>query len=278
MIANRIGVVALGALLASGVLAATAKGPAVAIKMPTSTHSQMTATGFGDLLAVDLIQPIGKSCNGQAVEWMRRNDVKQEIARQQGRAFDPKTRVATGQLVQPDIFVESSLRGDSQNFAYTLVAVDARTGEVIAQEQVSGKAESFFESTEPAMQRLVNKMCDRKFGYIMDGIMDEATIKGTICGPLDRPFTATSPEVAGKWNFTPASANAGSFKYTAQNVGGVTGKGSGTYTIVPSANGAAEIRLKGTGSVQSPLGTFSAPITESIKLTPARTCGRIGSQ
>jgi hypothetical protein len=278
MIAQRIVVLALSACMASGALAGAAEGPNVAVKMPTSTHPELKAGGFGDLLAVDLIEPIEKSCNGKAVEWMRRKDVLREIELQQGPEFDPKTRVATGQLLQPDIFIESSLRGDSASFEYTLVAVDAITGDVITQERVSGKIDDFFKSTEPAMQRLVNKMCDRKAGYIMEGVMDEATIKGTICGPLDRPFTATSPEVAGTWNFTPAGSNSGSFKYTAQNVGGAKGMGSGTYTIVPGANGAAAIRLKGTGSVQSPFGTFSAPITESIKLTPAKTCGRIGSK
>lgn len=277
MFAQGFVVLALGAFLASGALAAAVKGPAVAVKMPTSTHPEMTAAGFGALLAVDLIQPLEKSCNGQAIEWMRRKDVEREIAMQQGPVFDPKTGVATGQLAQPDIFIESSLSGESQSFEYTLVAVDAKTGDVIAREQVSGKADAFFESTAPAVQRLVDKMCDQKPGYIMEGVMDDATIKGTICGPLDKPFTATSPEVAGKWNFTPANPNAGSFKYAAQNIGGVKGMGSGTYTIVRGASGAAEIRLKGTGSVQSPLGTFSAPITESIKLTPAKTCGRIGS-
>lgn len=278
MIAQRIGALALGAFLAAGALAAPAKGPIVAVKHTVSTHPEMPGSGLADLVNVDLIQPVEKTCNGQVTEWMRRKDVEREIELQQRPEFDPKTRVKPGQLLQPDIFIESSLSGDSQSFAYTLVAVDAKTGDVIAREQVSGKSDAFFESTAPAVQRLVKKMCDQKPGYIMEGAMDEATIKGTICGPLDKPFTASSPEVAGKWNFTPASASAGSFKYAAQNVGGVTGKGSGTYTIVAGAGGAAEIRLKGTGSVQSPLGTFSAPITESIKLTPAKTCGRIGSE
>jgi hypothetical protein len=104
------------------------------------------------------------------------------------------------------------------------------------------------------------------------GRMDDATVQGLICGDLARPFGAVSPEVEGSWSFVPRSASAGSFTYKARNVGGVPGSGSGTYVITRDAQGGGRIKLDGTGSIHSPVGTFSATIYETLTLTPAPGC------
>jgi len=97
-------------------------------------------------------------------------------------------------------------------------------------------------------------------------------------GSLGKPFTAVSPEVAGTWKFTPKSQSAGTFSYEAKNIGGATGTGSGTYVLSPTPQGGGKIKLAGTGSIHSPVGDFSAAITESISLTPLRSCGRVGTE
>lgn len=109
-------------------------------------------------------------------------------------------------------------------------------------------------------------------GLRISGRMDDATVQGLVCGDLARPFAAVSPEVEGTWSFVPRSATAGSFTYKARNVGGIPGSGLGTYVITRDANGGGRIKLDGTGSVHSPVGTFSATIYETLTLTPATGC------
>lgn len=109
-------------------------------------------------------------------------------------------------------------------------------------------------------------------GLRISGRMDDATVQGLVCGDLARPFAAVSPEVEGTWSFVPKSATAGSFTYKARNVGGIPGSGLGTYVITRDANGGGRIKLDGTGSVHSPVGTFSATIYETLTLTPATGC------
>ncbi len=109
-------------------------------------------------------------------------------------------------------------------------------------------------------------------GLRISGRMDDATVQGLVCGDLAKPFAAVSPEVEGTWSFVPKSATAGSFTYRARNVGGIPGSGLGTYVITRDANGGGRIKLDGTGSVHSPVGTFSATIYETLTLTPATGC------
>lgn len=109
-------------------------------------------------------------------------------------------------------------------------------------------------------------------GLRISGRMDDATVQGLVCGDLARPFAAVSPEVEGSWSFVPRSATAGSFTYKARNVGGVPGSGLGTYVITRDAGGGGRIKLDGTGSIHSPVGTFSATIFETLTLTPAAGC------
>jgi hypothetical protein len=106
----------------------------------------------------------------------------------------------------------------------------------------------------------------------ISGRMDDATVNGVICGDPARPFTANSPEVGGSWQFTPTSATTGTFTYKATDVGGVPGSGAGRYVIMRDASGGGRIKLDGTGSIHSPVGTFSATIFETLTLTPVTRC------
>ena len=109
-------------------------------------------------------------------------------------------------------------------------------------------------------------------GLRINGRIDEATVQGLVCSDLARPFGAISPEVGGTWSFVPRTATAGSFTYKATSVGGVPGSGSGTYVITRDAGGGGRIKLDGTGSIHSPVGTFSATIYETLTLTPTPGC------
>lgn len=179
--------------------------------------------------------------------------------------------------MQPDVFVDGSISIVGNSFTWSVKITNAVTGEVQANLQGRGN-DDLFETEQALIKKLAEELCKARPGYVLSGRMDEATINGLVCGDLSKPLTAKSPEVAGTWTFTPTSKSSGSFVYSAANVGGVPGKGSGTYKIAPAAGGTLRIQLSGSGSIMSPVGTFSAPITESLTLTPAASCKRTGNR
>jgi len=269
----------LSALATPLASSAPASGPVVAVRAFAGPAAQPhLGKGMTDMLISDLVR-IQQPCAVTIAAWGKdREAVVGEIKQQQSPAFDPKTRVATGKLVQPDVFVDGSVSLAGDRVSWSVKITDAITGEVQANLQGGTPADQFVVGEEAFAQKLAEELCKARPGFVLSGRMDEATIKGLVCGDLSKPFTAKSPEVAATWTFTPSSKAGGSFVYTAANVGGVPGKGSGTYKIVPATGGTLRIQLSGSGSIMSPVGTFSAPITESLTLTPAASCKRTGDR
>lgn len=258
--------------------AAPAEGPIVAVREFAAPAAQpKIGKSMTELLITDLIG-VKEPCALTIAAWGKdRAAGRGEIKFQQNPAVDPSTRVATGKAVQPDVFVDGSISIVGDHFSWSVKITDAITGEVQATLQESNAGDDLFKAGEALAKKLAEELCKARPGFVLSGRMDEATIKGFVCGDLSKPFTAKSPEVAATWTFTPTSKTSGSFVYSATNVGGVPGKGSGTYKIVPGAGGTRRIQLSGSGSIISPVGTFSAPITESLTLTPAASCKRTGN-
>jgi hypothetical protein len=256
----------------------SASGPSIAIETFTgATPETFIPKAVSARLLTDMLKPM-QACKGTIVEWERRADILGEQELSRSRFADPTTAVALGQLIQPDAFVRGAVSG-SGPYAWSVEVVAAVGGEVLVTE--SGTAptqDDVLLMTEELGPRLAKKLCEKDAGYAMIGTMDEATITGTICGKLHKPFKATSPEVGGNWSFVPGSPDAGTFTYMAVDVGGVSGSGGGSYTVVRSGEKVVRIQLAGTGAIHSPLGTFTAEITESIALTPVKTCGRVGDK
>lgn len=261
------------------VASAAASGPIVAVRDFVGPAAQPDlGRGFKDMLITDLVRN-QEPCTLTVATWGKdREAVRGEIKVQQNPAFDPSTRAATGKLAQPDVFVDGSISIAGGRFSWSVRITDAMTGEVQANLQGSAAGDDLVGGEEAFARKLAAELCRARPGYVLSGRMDEATIKGFVCGDLAKPFTARSPEVAATWTFTPTSKTSGSFVYSAANVGGVPGKGSGTYKIVPGAAGTRRIQLSGSGSIISPVGSFSAPITESLTLTPAASCNRTGDR
>ena len=234
--------------------------------------NSLTTLLMGDLLTA------GQPCKMRLVEWARRGDVLKEIEFGQTPYADKATAPKPGQLLQPDVFIDGSVSTTATSMTWSVQARDSVSGAVLAEDKGTGKTNDIVSISEGIGKRLAKKLCKKNAGYRIFGRMDDATINGVVCGGLAKPFTATSPEVVGSWKFTPTSESAGSFSYGAKNVGGATGSGSGTYTVIPGSEGPVRIQLAGKGSIHSPLGTFSARITESLTLTPIPSCERVGDR
>lgn len=261
--------------------AAADLGLAVAVrafKGSGSAEIEAMARGYDDLLTADL-SGITHPCTLRVTEWKRRADVLREQQLGRSRYADRSTFARPGQATQPDVFVDGSIVESGGRVSWHVKASNALTGEVLAEDRGSAPARDAVDSSETVARNLAGKLCKKKLGWRISGQIDEASITGVICGPLDAPFTATSPEVAGQWQFTPAGAAGGTFSYSAADVGGARGSGTGTYRLLRgAADGPATLKLAGTGAVHSPLGSFSAPITESLTLTPIPSCERVGDR
>lgn len=273
-----IGIALVVACAPPATLAAEPLGTAVAVKAFKGTGPEAPmGKGMADLLIVDLMQA-GAKCRLRLVEWMRRADALKEFELAKSPYADKSTFPQPGRLTQPDVFIDGVIHTTANSITWSLQATDAITGAVLAEDRSVTPARDFNAASEGIAQRLASKLCKVRAGYRITGRMDDATINGVVCGGLSRPFTATSPEVAGSWNFTPKGDTAGSFTYGAKNVGGATGSGAGTYTVIAEGEGRVRLQLAGTGRVHSPLGTFSAKITESLHLTPIPSCERVGDR
>jgi hypothetical protein len=242
----------LAALAASLASSATASGPTIAVRQFSGPAAQpKLGTSMTDSLAKDLAR-IRSPC---------------EITVVDARKHPP-----------PDVIVDGSVSMAGDRTAWSVKYSAAVTGETLGNLQGSAAAGQSDEGAETIASKLVVDLCRARPGFVLFGTMDEATIRGQVCGDLSKPFTAKAPEVAADWTFTPNSGTAGTFVYKAANVGGVPGKGAGTYKILPGSAGTRVIRLAGTGSIISPVGTYSAPITESLTLTPTANCWRAGNR
>jgi len=261
-------------------LASQAASPSGLVVGVTKFEGKGDNPGMGAFLSDTIMGGLltaGEPCKLRLTEWTRRGDVLKEIEFGQTPYVDKATAPKKGQLLQPDVFIEGSVNTSGTSMTWSIQAREASTGAVIAEDQGTGTMEGW-STSDGIAKRLAGKLCKKKAGYRITGRMDDATINGVVCGGLAKPFTATSPEVAGSWKFTPAGESGGSFSYTAKNVGGATGSGAGTYKAIPGAGGAVRIQLAGMGSIHSPLGTFSAAITESLTLTPIPSCERVGDR
>ncbi len=271
-----------GMLLAAGAAAAQDQGLAVAVRSFSGSGSaeiEAFARGYVALLSSDMTNVSGP-CPLRVVEWERRADARREIQLGQSRHAQKGTFAQPGHATQPDVFVDGTLVERGQRMAWNVKVTDAVSGRVVAEERGSVPVGQTVDSSETVARNLANKLCQVKAGWRLSGRLDEASITGVVCGSLDRPFTATAPEVAGRWQFTPAAAGGGKFSYVAADVGGTRGTGAGTYRVQgdPSAGTAVAIHIVGTGSIQSPLGTFSGPINETLTLTPIPSCERVGDR
>jgi hypothetical protein len=259
---------------------AQAPGPAVAITSFTGrTSDPHVPKAVSAMLLTDMLATLKAHCDGQVLEWEHRSEAIREIELGQTPLVDPAVALQPGHLLQPDVMITGTITEDAAGgFSWSVEGTTVVGNEVIATSSGTSADGDLLAVVSTVAEGMAEQICKKPAGYAISGRMDEGTITGTICGTLDKPFTAVSPEVAGSWKFTPSSATAGTFSYEAKNVGGVRGAGSGTYTIVAGQNDSRRMQLAGTGTIYSPVGNFSAQITEAFALAPVKTCGRVGTK
>lgn len=251
----------------------------VAVRTMSVTGPRMElGKGMRDMLVTDLVAEGNRRsapCRLVVVTWEGDRAARDaEIKLQQGESVDPRSRVATDQTRWPEHFVEGTVATGGGKVGWSLQVREAATGRVLASDSATIAEDKLLDAPGGIARRIAEALCGRPIqGWEISGRIDEATVRGRVCGQFGAPFSARSPEVAGNWTFTPQGPTSGDFKYSAASVGGAKGAGAGTYSVVINPDGkSGRIQLKGMGSITSPVGTFTAPINESLGLAPLKTC------
>jgi hypothetical protein len=168
--------------------------PSVSVEEFTGrTADPFIPKSLPELLENEMGRPLN-ACGGHIIEWRRRADIEREVDLARKGLIDPATAPREGRNMRPDVFVRGTVNGDS-SYTWKIQLVAAVGGEILGEDSGTVPAQDLFEAVPQVATRLVRKLCEQRVGYAMDGVMDEATITGTICGTLDKPFTAVSPDV-----------------------------------------------------------------------------------
>jgi hypothetical protein len=203
--------------------------------------------GMPDMLVTDLVA--SDACPFTIVEWIRRDEVFKELKLQQTERFDPATRVETGHLIDPDVFIRGRIEdrpGSPARHATIVWLEDARTGTRISND-VSVVA--FNDAVFSAEQRLV-KLILRD---LICANAQPASGEGT---PLPPPPIPVSNVYQGTFSGSAEAAEGGLQLHwqgnvkmdAAQDVSiAPPGGPPGAYRIFTTTTGSAHMDLVGSG-------------------------------
>jgi Peptidoglycan-synthase activator LpoB len=162
--------------------------------------------GFPDMIETDLIMQRGSPCNFKVVALKQRAEVLKELRLQQTKYFDPKTRVKTGQLLNPTVTVNGSIVSHGEgDVSYSIQVVNAKTGKVKG--TISGRTttDNYLSISRDLAKQLAKIICQpddvyfRITGYTVSEKSStshgEHTTSHTLSapGPVGTMFPCTDP-------------------------------------------------------------------------------------
>jgi curli biogenesis system outer membrane secretion channel CsgG len=129
--------------------------PAVAVKNFIGAGPEpQVGPGLSAMLVTDLVNIEG-AMRPRVVEWERRADILREIEFSNSKWADPGTRIARGQLIEPDVFIEGTVTSTGNGeVSWHIRMIDATTGEVIGVDQGSTLGPEFFQASGSIAKRL----------------------------------------------------------------------------------------------------------------------------
>lgn len=138
-------------------------GPVVAVKHFKGKGSEpQMGRGLSTMVQTELVNSEElKRCNGNVVEWERRQEIIDEIKLQQKPEFDPNYRVNEGRLLDPNIFVEGSVTTTGTTMRWSIQLVDAVTGQPIGRHEGSVATNKAFEVPHEIAKSLAKQVCRR---------------------------------------------------------------------------------------------------------------------
>lgn len=144
-------------------------GPVIAVKdFQGSGPSSQLGSGLSSMVETELAnsEELTK-CNGSVVEWKRRQDVVDEIERQQGPGFDPDSRAKKGKLLEPTVLVVGDVITTDTTVRWSIKLVDPVTGRTIGgyDGSVPADKDSVFEAPREIAENLGEQICRQGMEY-----------------------------------------------------------------------------------------------------------------
>jgi hypothetical protein len=244
----------------------------------TATGSaEIWGRSLSDMLDTDLVRVSqgGKfaNCGVVIVELKHRADVVNEIELQKSPAFDPTSRVKSGQLLDAAYVIEGSVQPDgADGISWVIQMREVAGGRIVARDNAGVKLDRVLDEPQHIAERLLGQICGKS--YRIAGNAGPMQVTGTACS-LVKPFTVKGAgggmEIT--FSYTPADAAHGTVSYTGGGTGSlamVRMAGKGTYSVTTDDKGGT-LKQTHSGAVTNP-GGGSATHTDTLKLTPAGPC------
>src|SRR3954454_1134002 len=210
--------------------------------------------GVPDMIVTHLVQQRGNPCNFTVVEMMRRSEVIKELRLQQTKYFDPKTRVKTGQLLNPTVVVNGSLVSHGEgDVSYSIRVVNSKTGKVKG--SISGRTtpDNYLSISKDLAQQLAKIICKPDDVYFRIVGYTENRQSSTSHGQATAANTLTGPGAVSQTPpcSDPNPANCSKFFSLEGTVTSTfTGHVTGTASPFLCPGGSFDY---GTSSIQNPL-------------------------
>ena len=120
--------------------------------------------GLADMVVTDLVSSAPPECKMAVVEWEKRAEIQKEIDLQQRPEFDPSTRVEKN-WIDPQYFVEGSVRSTESSMSWSLQLRDIKSGRVVAKDDGNVSDNDMIDASEGIARRLIDKLCRQGRDY-----------------------------------------------------------------------------------------------------------------
>lgn len=175
--------------------AATIPTAPVAVELFTGTgpHADL-GPALARMVMSDLAATRSGDCEPLQVEWEHRADLLREIALANSGLTDPRSRIPTGQMIDPAYFVRGSVATTATTATWTLDVVDAETGNSIGTETGSAALTDIFDSPAAIAQGIADKLCgtDYRVNISINAMITIPPYAGTGIAIADVPLRAIS--------------------------------------------------------------------------------------
>jgi hypothetical protein len=187
---------------------AATQSAAVGVRPFTGSDPDL-GRGLANMVIGELANARSGDCTATVVEVEHRADVQREIALANSGLVAPNSRVPSGNLIDPAIYVQGTVDHNGATTTWTLDIVDASTGNRIGGDSGTANGTAIFDAPAGIAQRLLDQICGGDYQVIVE--INTMILAGTLnaSGLMNavvkaRPVAGTEPPTTwtGQENFT----------------------------------------------------------------------------
>lgn len=153
------------------------------------------------MLITELTTTSSGDCDPTQVEVIRRDAILQEIALANSNLVDPRSRIRTDMLIEPEYYIQGTVTTTETTTSWDLQIVDAQSGNSIGGDSGSANGLDIFDATSGIAQRLVDQLCGSD--YLVHVEVNANVIAGTYFGSgfvvADVPARGVAPAPPTTW-------------------------------------------------------------------------------